>query len=151
MNDIWNETCVIITELGEVIKSKPMLGGHNKAISDCAKKIGLDIDPMQSMVIMLEKIVARQNIVLLNGGNRIDEAGNIKRGGYLALPESFAISQLHMVEYLKEVLNEYQGITTWRMEEGHLKTRSMGDANYSITILNEMINQISTDKEISKK
>lgn len=151
MSDIWNETCVIIAESGEVIKSKPMLGGHNKAISDCAKEIGLDIDPMQSMVIMLEKIVSKQNIVLLNGGKRVDENGNVKRGGYLALPNSFVVTQLEMVECLKEILNQYQGITTWKMEEGRLKTKSMGDVNYSITILNEMINQISTDKEMSKK
>lgn len=151
MNELWNNTCVLIDNKGNVYLPKVLLGGHNLAINDCAKNIGLDIDPMQPMVSMLERIVCDNHVVLLNGGRREDENGVLKRTGYLALPNRFTVSQIPPIETLQTILDEYAGLTVWQMEDNRLKTKSRGDIKNVELLIQEMLNELSNDISIDKK
>lgn len=152
MSDIWNNTCVLISNTGEVILSNPMLRGHNEAISDCASKIGLDIPTEQAMPSMLQELALNNHTTLLNCGKVKDDNGLEKRTGYLALPENFSLTQLEQIENLKLLLEEYQALTVWKLEDNKLKTKSMGNSSSAILIIQEMIDKVvnKNNEEIQK-
>ncbi|MDD6223873.1 MAG: hypothetical protein PUB18_02625, partial [bacterium] len=108
MTDMWNNTCVLISDMGDVILSGLMTTRHNDAIRECASKLGLDISAEQSMTDMLHVLTTNNHVVLLNCGKILDENGLKKRSGYLALPSSFSKKQLDQIENLKLLLEEYQ-------------------------------------------
>jgi len=147
MNDLWNNTCVLIDNNGMVILSNPMLKGHNEAISDCASRIGLDISPLQSMPAMLQTLAISNHVVLLNCGRVINNEGYEKRTGYLALPSNVSEIQLAQIENLKLLLDEYQSITVWKLENNTLKTKSMGDSKLAALMIQDMIDEV-TNKNI---
>lgn len=151
MNELWNDTCVLISNDGNVFVPDARLGGHNLAINDCGKKVGLDIDTMQSMVSMLEKVVCHNHMVLLNGGMREDENGISKRTGYLALPSNFTKEQIPQIEILQTLLNEYAGLTVWKMKDNHLRTKSYGDISLTNSIIQEMLNELTNEVSEDKK
>lgn len=147
MGDNWNNTCVLISNTGDVVLSNPMLRGHNEAISDCAKKIGLDISTEQAMPLMLQELTINNHTILLNCGRVKDDNGIEKRTGYLALPTNFSVMQLEQVEIFKLLLEDYHAITVWGLEDNKLKTKSMGNSNLAILIVQEMIDKV-VDKNI---
>lgn len=150
MNNIWNNTCVLITNTGEVILSDSFLGGHNKAISNCASKIKLDIPTEQSMTSMLQVLTTGNHTILLNCGRVMTESGLEKRTGYLALPSSFSLEQIAQIENLKLLLEEYQSVTVWKLENNNLKTKSMGDSKFAISLLQNMIDEVTNINNIQK-
>lgn len=146
MNDLWNNACVLISTAGEVVLSNPMLKGHNAAISDCASQIGLNISPEQPMPSMLQVLTSSGCIILLNCGKIKDDTGIEKRTGYLALPATLSFEQLNQIECLKVLLEEYLAITVWKLENNDLKRKSMGNSDRAISMIQEMINQLSEAK-----
>ncbi len=148
MSKIWNNTCVVICNTGNVVLSNPLVKGHNAAISDCANQIGLDIPTEQPMPAMLEVLTFDNHTVLLNCGRVLDNEGLEKRTGYLALPTTFTFEQIKQVENLKLLLEEYQSLTVWKLENGKLKTKSMGNSMQAISIVQEMIEE-TLNKNIS--
>lgn len=141
MSDIWNNTCVLISNNGEVILSNPLLKGHNKAINECASQVGLDIPTEQPMTNMLQVLTTNNHTVLLNCGKISTNDGLEKRTGYLALPFSFSLEQLSQIENLKLLLEEYQAVTVWKLENNTLKTKSMGDSRLAILMIQNMFDE----------
>lgn len=151
MENLWNNTCVLISKTGEVILSDPTLRGHNQAISNCASQMGIEISSEQSMVKMLESLTKMNHTILLNCGKIADKDGIPRRTGYLALPSTFNLEQLEKIEMLKMLLEEYQSITAWKLEDNNLKTMSMGNSNQVISIIQNMIqNTIQNTSDINK-
>lgn len=142
MNNIWNNTCVLISDNGEVVLSDPLLRGHNEAISYCAKKVKIDISTEQSMPSMLQILNLNNHTVLLNGGRVLTESGVEKRTGYLALPSSFSLEQISQIENLKIILDDYQAVTVWKLENNNLKTKSMGDSKLAVLLVQNMIDEV---------
>lgn len=150
MNDLWNNTCVLINNNGNVFLSNPLLKGHNQAISDCASKIGLNIPEEQSMVSMLHILTTNNCLVLLNcGKTTIDNIE--KRTGYLALPQTFSTEQIEQIEILKLLLDEYNALTVWKQENNSLKTKSMGNNSLAISLIQEMINNTQNIESENKE
>ncbi len=153
MSDLWNNTCVLITSDGKIFLSNPQLKGHNMAISDCAKKVGLTIPIEQSMVSMLEILANDNHVVLLNCGRALNENEEEKRTGYLALPNFLTVTQMPVIENLKLLLEEeYLAITVWQIENQKLKTKSMGNVNFATILIQEMMDKANNQnlKNIQK-
>lgn len=150
MSDIWNNTCVLISNTGEVILSDPKLRGHNEAISYCGSKVGIELVTEQPMPIMLEILASNNHTILLNAGKVINENDIEKRTGYLALPNSITSEQLPQIENLKLILEEYESLTVWKLDNNKLKTRSLGNSNLAIFLIQEMIDEITNKTGIQK-
>ncbi len=152
MEEFWNQTCVLIDTMGNVILSDPNLHGHNSAISYCAKKIGLEINEMQSMVTMLEIIVSAGHIALLNTGKSEDDNHGMKRNGYLALPASFQETQIPKLELLSFLLEEeYHAITSYQLENHCLKKKCMGNVQSTVQLINDILSNLASSHDIQKK
>ena len=107
---MYNNTCILLNSDGEIILSDPHLHGHNAAIKNCAEKIGIELDDTQPMPKMLEKL-ARVNIFsLLNARYVVDEDGNKRKTGYMAVPSKFKNTQLDGLKILVSGFDQYKTI-----------------------------------------
>lgn len=137
MNELWNNKCILIATDGNVYHSG-FSKNHNESISECAKNINFDIDPLQSMVSMIDVLVKKNNILLLNAGY-VEVENTKKRTGYLALPDTITEKQIVNCETLKLLLEEYESMTVWQIQNDKLKVISMGKTEYVEDIIQKLI------------
>ena len=123
METFANSTCILFTSDGRIISSDREVTRHNEAIANCSKKIGIEIDPMQSMKTMLEELTKKTNcFILLNAGMITSSDGTSKKTGFLALPDKFKETQLENIRSVLALLENYESVTTWKLINNNLKT-----------------------------
>lgn len=146
MSSLWTSKCVLFATDGSVRESGAFSGNHNESIAKCAKSIGLDINPDQAMKSMLQPLVETNNVVLLNTG--YDE--NLKRTGYLALPETIVEEQIDSLSELQLFLDEYESLTVWQLTKDVLKSNYV-DSKFGIASLQNLINGVAKEKNNESK